>query len=140
MESKKWYQNKKVIIGVVALIVVVVAMLFAYKALKPKAQQGTKAVTLEVTSAEGAKETYSIKTDAQFLQEVLDELKEQGFSYGGSDSGMGFMIDTVNGETANFAENGSYWGIFVNGDYGMLGIAEQPVADGDTFGLAYTIG
>lgn len=140
METKKWYQNKKVLIGVVALILAIIAMVFAYNVLKPKTQQGTKSVILEVTSAEGEKKEYSLKTDAEFLKEVMDELKDQGFTYSGTESDMGIMIDTVNGEKADYMENGSYWGIFVNGEFANYGISEQPVTDGDTFGLAYTIG
>ena len=140
MEAKKWYQNKKVIMGIVALVVAVIAMAFAYNTLKPKAVQGAKEVTLEVTSETGEKETYSLKTDVQFLKEVMDELKEQGFSYGGTDSEMGFMIDEVNGEKADFATDGAYWGIFVNGEFANFGIGEQPINDGDVFGLVYTIG
>lgn len=140
METKKWYQNKKIIIGIAVFIVAVVAMVFAYKALKPQPQQGSKEVTLEVTSQDGEEKTYSTKTDAEFLKEVMDELEVQGFSYSGTDSEYGIMIDTVNGEKASFEENGAFWGIFVNGEFANFGIGEQPVADGDVFGLVYTIG
>ena len=140
METKKWYQNKRAIIGVLALVVVIVAMIFTYNALKPQAQQGTKAVQLEVTDAEGNKETYAVKTDAEFLIEVMDELKEQGFFYDGTESEFGLMIDTVNGQTADFEQDGSYWGIYVNGEFANYGVSEQSVADGDTFGFAYTTG
>ena len=140
METKKWYQSKKAIIGIIALVVVIIVMAFTYKALKPKAQQGTKEVQLEVISQDGTKKTYSTKTDAEFLVEVMDELKDQGFSYSGIDSEYGLMIDTVNDETANFSDNGAYWGIFVNGEFANYGISEQPVTDGDIFGLVYTIG
>jgi len=139
-KTKKWYQNKKALMGVVALIVVVIAMIFVYNALKPQPTQGTKAVKLEVTSADGEQTIYDTKTDAEFLKEVMDELAEQGFSYGGAESEFGLMIDTVNGELASFEENGSFWGIYVNGEFANYGISEQPVADGDIFGLAYTAG
>ena len=139
-KAKKWYQSKKAIVGIVALVAVVIAMAFTYKALKPQAQQGTKAVELEVTSEAGEQTSYSLKTDAEFLKEVMDELEEQGFSYSGTESDFGIMVDTVNGETADFAENGGYWGVFVNGEFANFGISEQPVADGDVFGLVYTVG
>ena len=140
METKKWYQNKKAIIGIAAFVIAIVAMIFVYKAMKPQATQGTKAVTLEVTSKEGEKTTYSTKTDAEFLVEVMEELKAQGFSYSGIDSEYGILIDTVNGETASYEENSSFWSITVNGEFGNYGVSEQPVTDGDTFGLAYTVG
>ena len=139
-EARKGYQSKKAIIGVVALIIVIVAMVFAYNTLKPQPTQGTKEVVLEVTTAEGEQTTYSTKTDAEFLVEIMDELAAQGFSYSGTESEFGLMLDTVNGETASFEENNSYWGIYINGEFANFGISEQPVTDGDIFGLIYTVG
>ena len=50
------------------------------------------------------------------------------------------MVDTVNGEKAVFEKDGAYWGFSVNGEYCNYGISEQPVADGDAFEIAYTVG
>ena len=140
METKKWYQNKKAIIGIVAFVIAIVAMVFVYKAMKPQAGQGTKSVTVEVVASDGKQTDYSTKTDAEFLIEVLDELKAQGLTYSGTESEYGMMIDTVNDEKASYEENGSFWSIIVNGEYGNYGVSEQSVNDGDTFGLVYTAG
>ena len=48
------------------------------------------------------------------------------------------MINTVNGETADFNTDGAYWSFYVNGEYCNYGISEQPVEDGDAFQIIYT--
>lgn len=70
----------------------------------------------------------------------MDEAKEEGLTYSGTDGDYGLMVDTVNDEKAVFEEDGAYWGFFVNGEYCNYGIAEQPVADGDEFEIVYTVG
>ena len=49
-------------------------------------------------------------------------------------------IMAVNGEEARYEVNKAYWSIMVNGEYGMYGASEQPVADGDAYQLVYTKG
>ena len=86
------------------------------------------------------KKEYQIKTDAEYLQGAMDDAKEEGLTYSGEDSEYGLMVDTVNGEKAVFEKDGAYWGFSVNGEYCNYGISEQPVADGDAFEIAYTVG
>ena len=136
MKDKK---NKKLWIALAAFVVVI-ALAGAYLMLKPKAQEGSKSVTLTVVNKDGEKKEYQIKTDAEYLQEAMDDAKEEGLTYSGEDSEYGLMVDTVNGEKAVFEEDGAYWGFSVNGEYCNYGISEQPVADGDAFEIAYTVG
>ena len=49
----------------------------------------------------------------------------------------GIMISTINGETADYATDGAYWALYVNGEYGMYGADSQPVADGDKYTWTY---
>ena len=66
----------------------------------------------------------------------MDELKAAGdFTYEASESDYGPFIESVNGLAANYDANGSYWAIYVNGEYGMYGADSQPVADSDSFSL-----
>ena len=57
----------------------------------------------------------------------------------GADGDYGLYIDTVNGLTADYAVDGAYWSIYVNGEYGNYSADQQPVADGDVYGLVYTV-
>lgn len=137
MHEKK---NRKLWVGLTAFVVVIALLAGAYLMLKPKAQEGSKSVTITVVDKEGEKKAYQIKTDAEYLQEAMDDAKEEGLTYAGEDSEYGLMVDTVNGEKAVFEKDGAYWGFSVNGEYCNYGIAEQPVADGDAFEIAYTVG
>ena len=77
-------------------------------------------------------------TDAEYLKEVMDELTENDeFTYEGTDSDYGIMINTINGVTADYNVDGAYWAIYVNGEYGQYGADTQPVADGDAFQFVY---
>ena len=137
MEKK---QNKKVILGVVAFIAVAVILGAVYYFTRPETSKGAKEVEITVVSKEGEKTEYQINTDAEYLQQAMDEAKEEGLTYSGTDGDYGLMVDTVNGEKAVFEEDGAYWGFFVNGEYCNYGIAEQPVAAGDEFEIVYTVG
>ena len=133
-------KNKKgIIIGIVALIVVILAGVGIYAKFGPKTTSGSKAYTLTVVSADGSETSYEGSTDAEVLHDLMNEISEsQDFSFEGSNGDYGFFIETINGETADTAA-GAYWAIYVNDEYGMYGVDEQPVADGDNFKLAYEV-
>jgi len=62
----------------------------------------------------------------------------EGLTYSGTEGAYGLMIDTVNGETADYSVDASYWSFNVNGEYCNYGIDQQPVNDGDAFSIVYT--
>ena len=127
----------KKIVGIVAALVVIAAVVIAGFALQPKTQEGAKTVTIEVVNKAGQTTTYTVHTDAEYLKDVMDEA--DGLTYVGEEGEYGTMVNTVNGETADYSVDSSYWAFYVNGDYCNYGISEQPVSDGDTFRIVYTI-
>ncbi len=133
-------KSVKIIIALVAVLAVIGIFFGIYQANKPKAEEGTKAYTVEVKDADGNVKTYTGKTDAEFLRDLMDELTAKGdFSYTGSDGDYGLYIESINGITADYDTDGAYWSIYVNGEYGMYGADQQPVADQDTFTFAYEV-
>lgn len=139
MTNKK--QNKKAIIGVVALVVVIALFGMMYMMFKPQTTQGSKAITLEVINKEGESVKYAINTDAEYLRQAMKEAMEAkiGFTFEGEESQYGLTIHTVNGVKADFNTDSAYWSILVNGDYGMYGAESQPVTDGDIYSFVYTV-
>lgn len=127
----------KKIVGIVAALVVIAAVVIAGFALQPKTQEGAKTVTIEVVNKAEQTTTYTVHTDAEYLKQVMDEA--DGLTYVGEEGEYGTMVNTVNGETADYSVDSSYWAFYVNDDYCNYGISEQPVADGDTFRIVYTI-
>ena len=137
-EMKEKQTNKKLILGLIALVAVIAALAIGYKLLKPAPTQGAKAVKITVVSADESEQEYKVQTDAEYLKEVMDEA--DGLEYDGQDSEYGVMVNVVNGEEASFEENGAFWAFHVNGEFCNYGIGEQPIEDGDEFEIIYTIG
>ncbi len=134
-EKKKF--NKKLIGGIALLIVLVAAFVIIFSVFGPKTVAGSKAITIEVVDKEQKSTMYELQTDAEFLRQAMEEA--EGLEFSGTEGAYGLMIDTVNGLTANFNVDASYWGFFVNGEYSQYGIDTQPVMDGDAFQIVYTI-
>ena len=136
MEEKK-KSNKKIILGVAVLAAVLILFVVLYLVFSPKAAGGAKDIVIEVVDDEGATISYDVKTDAEFLRGALDDA--EGLTYDGTESEYGLMIETVNGLCADYVENGAYWAIMVDGAYGDYGVDQQPVEDGVTYQLVYTV-
>ena len=136
MEKKN---SKGLIIGAVLLVVLIAVFAVVYKFNKPATHAGSKQIVIEVKGSDGNTKDYDLSTDAEFLIQAMDELVNDGsgFTYSGTDSEYGLMVEYINDEKAVFAEDGAYWALYVNGEYGTYGASEQPVVDGDTYMWAY---
>ena len=129
-------KGTKIALGVLCVVLVVALLAGVYVLFGPKGIAGTKNITITVVASDGAKTEYKVKTDAEFLKEAMDGA--EGLSYGGTESEFGMMVDTVNGERADYMLDGAYWAFYVNGEYCSYGIETQPVTDGDAFSIEYT--
>lgn len=135
MENKS-KSSKKVILGVAALVVVIAALAILYNVFREKPVEGSKSITIEVVNKAEESTKYQLKTDAEYLRQAMEEA--EGLIFSGTESEYGMMVDTVNGDLADYNADGAYWGFFVNGEYCNYGIDTQPVEDGDVFGIVYT--
>lgn len=136
METNK---KKRIIIGSIILIALIAVFAIAYAFNKPAVQEGGKQITIEVTGSDATTDGYTFSTDAEYLIQAMDELAETNsdFTYSGSDSEYGMMIEVINGERAVYAEDGAYWALYVNGEYGQYGADSQPVEDGAKYTWTY---
>lgn len=128
--------NKKIIVGVIALVVAIAVIFGVYKIYAPKATSGSKAITISVVDNNGDTTEYETKTDAEFLKQAMEET--DGLTFSGEDSDYGLMVDTVNDITAVYDTDGAYWSFYVNDELCNYGVEEQPVNDGDDFKIEYT--
>ncbi len=125
-------KTRSLIIGIVAIVLCIGLFVGLYLKFAPKPDAGTKAYEVEVTYDDQSKK-YSGKTDAAYLIELMDELKQsEDFTYESMSSDFGAYITSVNGVSADDASK-TYWAIYVNGEYGQYGADQQPVNDGDAF-------
>ena len=129
-------KNKKLIIAVIAVLVVVAAMAVIYIVTRPGTTAGSKTFTVEVVHSDGDKKTFTYHTDAEYLGEVL---LAEGLIAGDVNQ-FGLYINTVDGEDAIYEENSSYWALYVGEEYASLGIDATPITDGGVFSLVYTVG
>ena len=118
------------------LVLLAAATALVYVAFGAKPTIGSKSVTISVVNSKAETTTYSLKTDAQYLRQAMDEA--EGLTYAGTEGPYGLMISTVNDETADYNVDASYWSFNVNGEYCNYGIDQQPVNDGDAFSIVYT--
>lgn len=135
MEAKK--NNKKVVLGVVALVALIAVFAVVFAFMREKPVEGAKTFTVEVVDNEQKSTTYTGHTDAEYLRQALEELED--FRMEGSEGDYGLYVQTVNGVTADNSVDGSYWSFYVNGEICNYGVDTQPVEDGDAFKIVYEI-
>lgn len=138
VQNAKKKINKGLYIGIGALVLLIAVLACVYYFLGPKGTEGSKEYTLKVVNDAGETTTYTGHTDQEFLRPALEELQEaEDFTIEGEESEYGLYVETVNGVTADYAVDGSYWALYVNDEYGNYGVDTQPVTDGDTYTLRY---
>lgn len=127
-------KNTKIIIAVVAVLALAGIMLGVYFATRPETAAGAKEITVEVIHADQSSKTFTYRTGAEYLGEVLlaEGLVE------GEQGQYGLYIHAVDGERAVFEEDGAYWALMVNGEYALTGADSTPIQDGGAFQLIYT--
>ena len=131
--------TKKIVIGAVVLVALIAVFALAWTKFGAKPTKGAKNITLVVENSKGDIASYELDTDAEYLRQAMDELGDKGFSYEGTDSEYGIMIEKINGEQAIYATDGAYWSLYVNDEYGQYGADSQPVTDGDKYTWKYEL-
>ena len=126
-------QNKKLILAIVALVAVIAILAGVYFATRPQPQQGAKAYTVIVIHKDKTEQTFTYRTDAEFLDKAL---LEEGLIEGKEDQ-YGLIIEKVDGEAAIWETDNAYWSLYIGEEYATTGISATPVYDGSTFKLVY---
>ncbi len=137
-ETKTDKKNSKTIwIACAVLLVLIAAFALIWHFAAPKPVQGAKTLSIEVVDDKEETVNYEVHTDAEFLRQAMEET--EGLTFEGTESEYGLMVETVNGLTADYDANGSYWAFYVDGEYCQFGIDSQPVNDGEAYSIVYTI-
>ena len=129
-------KNKKLILAVVALVAVIAIFAGVFFASRPETAEGTKTFTVTVVHKDGSEEVFEFTTEEEYLGPVLlaDGLVE------GESGEYGLVISTVDGETADWNVDQSYWAIFIGEEYATTGADGIVLTDGGEYSLVYTIG
>ena len=94
---------------------------------------GKTTVQVEV-KAEEHSVTFTINTDKATLGEALLEYE----LIAGEESQYGLYVKAVNGITADYDVDQSYWSFCKNGEYMMNGVDSTEIADGEHYEFIYT--
>ena len=129
-------KNKKMVIAAVALVLVIALMGGIFLMTRPETSAGSKSFTVTVVHKDGSEKVFEYKTDEEYLGPVL---LAEGLAVG-EQSTYGLMISAVDGETADWNVDQSYWALFIGEEYATTGADTTPVNDGDVFKLVYTFG
>lgn len=95
---------------------------------------GTGAVsfTVEVVDADKQQTTFTVQTDEQTVGAALQKLGVVE----GEDSQYGLYIKTVNGITADYDKDGTYWAFYIDGQYAQTGADMTAVTAGSVYRFA----
>lgn len=96
---------------------------------------GETTVEVEVRVEENAV-TFTIKTDMSILGAALLEHN----LIAGEQSIYGLYVKNVNGITADYDVDKSYWSFYKDGEYLMSGVDTTVITDGDHYEIVYTKG
>jgi len=115
------------------------AMLFALTACGTKEEapkQESVSFKVIVTDLEGNESTFEYTSDAA---SVGDALVAEGLVVG-HEAEYGLYIDAVNGISADWDKDQTYWAFYINGEYATTGITDTPITADTTYGLTLTKG
>ena len=95
--------------------------------------EGAKALTFEVRAGDRAV-SFLINTDKETLGDVLVEHD----LISGEKGAYGLYVKVVNGITADYDIDQSYWALTKNGKSVMTGVDGVKIADGEHYEMTYT--
>lgn len=128
-------KNKSAVIALVALVCVAAVFVGVYFATRGMTNEGSKELTIQIVHGNGETKEFTIRTDAEYLGQALEEHKELGVI--GEEGPYGLYIKTVDGEDASDADQ-TFWSVSLNGESLMVGADQQPIADGEHYELVLT--
>ena len=86
--------------------------------------------------SDGTEKEFTYTSDQEYLGAVL---QAEGLVTG-TPGEFGLYMDSVDGETASWEDNGAYWAFYVGEEYATASIDLTPITDGAAYKLVYTLG
>lgn len=130
--KKKPIENKSAIIAMAVMVSLAVLCLIVHSVMKPKPEEGSKRITVEVTHRDETVNTFEINTDEKYLYDAMRQENLIG------DLEDGYFT-TVDGEAAD-SDAQEWWGYTKGGEYVSYGVGECVIYDGDHFEFTFNIG
>lgn len=119
-------------------LLLALVMLFALTACGAKEEAPAEAVSFKVivTDLDGNETIFNYTSSAATVGEALvaEGLVE------GHETEYGLYVDTVNGITADWDADQTYWAFYINGEYATTGIDTTEIDPASTYSLILTKG
>lgn len=87
---------------------------------------GEKSFEFEVVDADNNSTAFKIFTDEETVGEALEKLG----IISGEEGDYGLYVKAVNGITADYDTDGTYWAFYSEGAYSQTGVDKTPITDG----------
>ena len=91
--------------------------------------EGQTHFMVTVVDKDGMETFFSVNTDKEILGEALLELG----LIAGEEGAYGLYVKQVNGITADYDVDQTYWAFYINGEYAMTGVDSTNVEEGATY-------
>ncbi len=92
---------------------------------------GSKHFSLKVVDASGEENSFIIGTDEATVGEALQKLG----LIEGEEGDYGLYVKTVNGITADYDTDGTYWAFYINGEYAMTSVDMTEITENTEYML-----
>lgn len=92
---------------------------------------GAKTFAVEVTDGEGKVTAFTVKSDEKTVGAALLALGV----IAGDDSQYGLYVKTVNGITADYDKDQTWWGFYIDGVSASAGVDSTDIVEGSTYGF-----
>lgn len=91
--------------------------------------EGETVFDFAVVDKDGNETNFEIHTDKTVVGEALIELG----LIAGDNGDFGLYVKTVNGITADYDVDQTYWAFYINGEYAMTGVDKTDIVPGDSY-------
>lgn len=91
--------------------------------------EGQTKFSFAVTDKDGNETAFEIHTDKEIVGEALMDVG----LVEGEEGPYGLYVKKVNGISADYNTDGTYWAFYINGEYAMSGVDVTEIKEGDTY-------
>ena len=129
-------KHSRPILGLIGFLLLFAVLLGVWHFSRPEVQDGEKIITVEVVHKDGSEKSFDFQTDHEYLGAFLLEIN----LISGSEGEFGIFVDTVDGETADYAVDSGWWQLLCDGEAAQTGADSIVLEDGAVYTWVYTIG
>ena len=127
--------KKRTLLALIGFLILLIAVFSVWYFNRPAPVEGTKTITLEVVHGDGTITSFTVLSEADSLRSALEQV--DGL-IDGEESPYGLMVYTVDGETADYSRDQSWWCLTKGGEWIDTGVDDTMIADGEHYEFTYT--